>query len=255
MSLKKLIKGLRQESRPEKKCKKALWRQLDHQFDHMYPGAKRLVPRPAVIIAVVVLIAVGVGTSTYAYESPEVVEGHPLNFLKQNIENFEGKIKFSPEKKAEWHLKMQDRRLAEAEHFVNKNDFRKNLFEKGIGEMGQGLDEAKRIKLKDKRQEMLEHISAMEQKHIEMLRQIKPQLSEYSQQVIERIIAEHTKRIQEKVRGFETDEQEQFMPLKMRRFRIMHVGTSGINSSSDVIVTADALPDEFGNVQIFMLQP
>lgn len=255
MSLKKLIKGLRQESRPEKKCKKALWRQLDHKFDHMYPAARRLVPRPATIIAVVVLIALGVGTGAYAYESPEVVEGHPLHFLKQNIENFEGKFKFSPEKKAEWHIKMQDRRMAEAEYFVNKNDFRKDLFEQGVGQMGQGLDEAKRIELKTRRQEMLEHISVMEQKHVEMLQQIKPQLSEYSQQVIERIIAEHTKRIQEKIRNFETDEQEQFMPLKMRRFRIMHVGAPEINSSSDVIVTADMLPDEFGNVQILMMQP
>jgi hypothetical protein len=255
MSLKRLIKGLRQESRPVKKCKKALWRQLDHKFDHMYPAAQRLVPRPAVIIAVVVLIAVGVGTSAYAYESPEVVEGHPLHFLKQNIENIEGRLKFSPEQRAGWHLKMQDRRMKEAEHFANKNDFRKSLLEKGIGEIGPGLDEAKRIEVKDARQEMLKHMSEMEQKHIEILQQIKPQLSEYSQQVIDRIIAEHTKRLQEQVSGFAMEEQKQFVPLQMRRFKIMYIGAPAINSSSDVIVTADMLPEDFANMQIIMLGP
>lgn len=256
MSLKKILKGLKSESRPDKKCKKALWRQLEHKYDHMYPADRRFVSKPAVIIAAAVLFAVSVGTSAYAYDSPEVVEGHPLHFLKENIENFEGKLKFSSEKKAEWHIKMQNRRMEEGQYFMEKNDFRKKIFENGIKEIPFSLDEAKKIPTKENRQKMFEFISHSEEDQIETLIKIKPMLSKYSQEVVDRMIAEHTKNIQEIIRTLENSEQVEFTPLSRRRFMILRPGELipvEISSSSDSIVTVDGLPDEFSNMRVIFL--
>lgn len=224
MSLKKIFKGLKRESRPKKKCKKALWRQLEHKYDHMYPASPRLVSKPAAIIAMVVLIAISAGTSAFAYESPEVVEGHPLHFIKKNIENFEGKLKFSPEKKIQHHLKMKDRRMEEGKHFMGKNDFRKKIFEKGIKEIPYSLEEARKISSEEARKKMLYFISQSEEEQIEMLMKLKPELSEYSQEVIDRMIAEHTIRIQDKIEMMEQADQASFSELRERKFRFFHDG-------------------------------
>jgi len=224
----------------------------------MYPGTQRLVSRPAAVITAVVLVMLGIGTGAYAYESPEVVEGHPLHFLKANIENIEGRIKFSPEDKAQWHLKMQDRRMAEAEYFTQKNDFRKPLFEQGMNQMDQGLQVMAQIEVKEQRQAMLKNLSEMEQARIRMLQDIKPQLSEYSQEMIDRLIAEHTRRMQEQIKLLEVDEQIEFQPQRTRRFRIIMPppgsGYIEISSSSEAILTADLLPEEFGNAQVIYIQ-
>jgi len=256
MSLKKLIKNLKAESRPEKKYKKALWQHLDHKFDHMYPAARRTVPRYALVAAVVVFVLLGVGSGAYAYDSPGVIEGHPLHFIKENIENLEGKIKFSPEKKAEWHLKMQERRLQEAEYYARKkNEFRKQLLERGINEMGLSLEEMQRISEKEQRQLMLQHLSDMEKAQIEMLQKIKPQLSQYSQQVIEQMIAEQTRRMHERVGMLAEEDQKPFEPIRMRRFRILPAGMPPIEieSSSGTIITAEMLPPGNGDMQIRLI--
>jgi hypothetical protein len=224
MSLKKILKGLKRESQPKKKCKKALWHELEHRYDHMYPASPRLVSKPAVIIAVVVLIAISAGTSAYAYDSPEVVEGHPLHFIKKNIENFEGKLQFSPMKKVQWHLKIQDRRMEEAKHFMGKNDFRKKIFEKGMKEIPPCLDEARKIFPEDVRQKMLYFISQSEEEQIAMLMKLKPELSEYSQEEIDRMIAEHTISIQKKIEMMEQADQENFSGLRNRKLRIFQDG-------------------------------
>ena len=222
MSLKKILKGLKEESQPKKKCKKALWHELEHKYDHMYPESRKLISKPAAVIAIVVLIAISVGTSAYAYESPEVVEGHPLHFIKKNIENFEGKLKFSPEKKIQYHLKMKDRRMKEGRHFMGKNDFRKKIFEKGIREIPYSLEEAKKITTKEVRQKMLFFISQSEEEQIEMLMKLKPELSEYSQEEIDKMITEHTLNIQRKIEMMEQADQENFSGLRERKLRMFH---------------------------------
>jgi len=256
MNLKKLIKNLKADSRPEKKYKKELWRELDRRFDEIYPGAvKQFLPRRAFVTAVVIVLLFGVGSGAYAYESPEVVEGHPLHFLKDNIEKIEGSIKFTPEQRAAWHLKMQERRLAEGEWFAEKNQVKKGVFEQGINEMHSGLAECQKIEAKEKRKQMLEKLSDMEKTQIEMLQKIKPELPEYSQEMIDFMIADHTRRLQEQVNLLADDERGNFAPIQDRRFRIMQISPPmpGASNSAEVITASDLGRFTGGNVRIIFI--
>jgi hypothetical protein len=67
---------------------------------------------PAAVAAVVVFFLVG--GSAYAYNSPGVVPGNPLYFMKNNLEKIEGWVARHPDAQAQFHNRMADRRLAEA---------------------------------------------------------------------------------------------------------------------------------------------
>ena len=60
------------------------------------------------------------GTGVYAYESPEVVEGHPLYQVKQSIESVEKSLARTPEARAEFHSRMMERRISEGEHHLSR---------------------------------------------------------------------------------------------------------------------------------------
>jgi|GEM_PF-6133001 len=254
MNLKKLIKNLKADSRPEKKYKKDLWRELDHRFDEMYPGAiKQFLPRRALVTALVVVLLLSVGSSAYAYDSPEVVEGHPLHFLKDKIEKLEGKIKFTPEQRAAWHLKMQERRMEEGEYMADHKKMNNQIFQKGINEMHKGFEECQKISIKEKRQMMFEKLSMMEKTQIEMLQRIKPDLPEHSQEMIDYMIADHTRRFQEQVKLLNEDEKNNFEPIKYRRFQIWHLGQPTVSNSPEVITASDLPNFASGNVRIILI--
>jgi hypothetical protein len=141
---------------------------------------------------------------------------------------------------------MQERRLAEAEHFAKNKDLRKKLFEKGIDELGHGLEEVKNISEDKRRQMMLKHLSEKEKTQIEMLQKIKPRLSQYSQQVVDNIIAEQTRRVHEYIKALKAEDQAPFEPIRQRRFIIISPearvsGYENSPSSSDII-TAENMP-------------
>lgn len=77
-------------------------------------------------MAVVLLVSLGLGTGAYAYESVDVVEGHPLHLIKQHIEAVEQRIatRKSPEAVAQFHVRMLKRRLREADHFKGDHPHR-----------------------------------------------------------------------------------------------------------------------------------
>lgn len=257
MSLKKLIKNLKSRSAPKKKCKKALWQQLDHGFDRMYPAAlPRLISKPAAVALCAVLVILGVGTGAYAYDSPAVVEGHPLYAMKNALEKFEGKLRFTPEQKAAWHIKMQQRRLEEGEFLASeRNELREKIFEKGILEMGQGLEQMKRIESQDIRRKMFRRVGEIELAQFEVLQKIKPELSPYSQQMIDRIIAEQTRRINEQIQELGQAEREVFGPVGRRRFIIITSNAlpAEINSSSEAVITPEMIPVDDPNMQIRLI--
>ncbi len=64
------------------------------------------------------MLLFGTGTGVYAYGSPDVVDGHPLHFVKSGIERVEGTIMVTPAMKAKFHSKMMSRRLDEGERHL-----------------------------------------------------------------------------------------------------------------------------------------
>lgn len=73
--------------------------------------------RRILIGLLIVLVLLGGGLSVYAYESPDVTNGHPLYGLKRTMEQVEGLFATTDESQAEYHLKMALRRIDE-EHVL-----------------------------------------------------------------------------------------------------------------------------------------
>lgn len=88
------------------------------------------------------------GAGAYAYESPDVIDGHPLYAMKQGLETAEAAIaKTSPERAAAFHEKMLERRLKEAERIVNGR--REKLIERAADERERYESERERVSLPD----------------------------------------------------------------------------------------------------------
>lgn len=94
--------------------------ELSLAYDQEYGCPRRrpfFVRATAVGLASLVLFFT-VGTGVYAYESPEVTEGHPLYFVKSSLEFVQRGVARSPEARAQFHAQMMERRLTEAEHHL-----------------------------------------------------------------------------------------------------------------------------------------
>lgn len=116
--LKRQLKKTAQSIRPSAEFRARLLSELSLAYDQEYGCPQRrpfFVRATAVGLASLVLFFT-VGTGVYAYESPEVSEGHPLYFVKSGLESLWERTALSPEARAEFHAEMMERRLAEGEY-------------------------------------------------------------------------------------------------------------------------------------------
>jgi hypothetical protein len=121
--LKRPLKQLAGMIQPSSEFRVELWSRLSVIHDGLYPIGRSGAHRfrfGAVALASLVLLF-GLGTGVYAYESPEVVSGHPLFFLKESVETVEGSLARSPEARIAFHARMMARRLDEGERLLLKN--------------------------------------------------------------------------------------------------------------------------------------
>jgi len=110
----KQFKRLKKQATPSRTFRLELLSQLQSEFKQ--PSMqKQSFARYSAVGLVSVLIVFGFGTGVYAYESTNVVEGHPLNVVKENIEDMEWKIADWQGRPAQFHAKMAERRLNEIE--------------------------------------------------------------------------------------------------------------------------------------------
>jgi hypothetical protein len=111
---------MRREATPSSAYKDALLRRVSGT------PAETVARRPAVRWAAVGVASVtlffGMGTGVYAYESPSVVDGHPLYFMKRGMESMELRLAVTPEARARHHAKMLDRRMSEAERLFDSGE-------------------------------------------------------------------------------------------------------------------------------------
>jgi len=96
-----------------------------------------------------VVLMLGTGTAVYAYESPDVVEGHPLFAVKSKLEVAETKLAATPEQQASVHVKMLERRVTEAERHVEDTPVREKLLKAAEREMDVSENELDGDHLKD----------------------------------------------------------------------------------------------------------
>jgi hypothetical protein len=120
--LKRQLKKLSQQGRPSKMFREALWLKLSAEYACLYPQVSICSHRfrfaAAGLSALIIVFTMGTGV--YAYESEEVVDGHPLYFVKSSIESVEEGFARTPEARAEFHSRMMARRISEGEHRLSR---------------------------------------------------------------------------------------------------------------------------------------
>jgi hypothetical protein len=117
---KRQLKKLQGQATPSRQFKHQLWTSLSAELEKEGVCTHKKVHfRFATVGLVVLVLLFGTGTGVYAYGSPEIVEGHPLHFMKSGIEKVEGVIMVTPGMKARFHSKMMSRRLDEGERHLH----------------------------------------------------------------------------------------------------------------------------------------
>ncbi len=91
--------------------------ELSLAYDQEYgcPQRRPFVVRFASVSLASLVLFFTMGAGVYAYESPEVTEGHALYFVKAGLESVRGGLARTPEERAEYHAQMMERRLEEGE--------------------------------------------------------------------------------------------------------------------------------------------
>lgn len=133
--LKLRLNRMKQDARPTREFSDALLLKI--------VGAPQ--PRPVFRFATVgvasLMLIFGMGTGVYAYESPDVIEGHPLFFVKQKLEKFEEQMTPEGEARAEFHAKMYSRRMNEAERLAEQSDKISTVLESAAVELDASIEE------------------------------------------------------------------------------------------------------------------
>jgi len=141
-NLKKQIKKEQKRATPSRAFKGALWSKLSRAHDAMYPKQTHSVLfRFAIVGVAAIVLFVSTGAGVYAYESPQVVEGHPLHFVKDRIEGVEKTFATGPESRARFHAKMMGRRILEAEAHRENPEVINRLAPRIADEFGMTLEE------------------------------------------------------------------------------------------------------------------
>jgi len=149
--LNKQLNNLKQRGTPSKEFSKALRSQLSVEFDCQHQTVKRPVWRFAFASAMAVVVLLTTGTGVYAYDSPEVIEGHSLYQVKNNMERVEEWFAHSPKRQAAFQAKMLNRRLNEARHFRNRPEFTNQILDKAANRIDRngGFDRHLKPKLRE----------------------------------------------------------------------------------------------------------
>lgn len=142
--IKRLLIKLKKQTGPTQEFRTELWVKLSDECDKdvTVQAVKGFSFKFAVAGVVVFVLLFSTGTGVYAYESDSVSEGHMLFPMKRGVENVEGWFAKGAKEQAEYHMKMMDRRLDEAERDCPKEHCEKML-EYAAEELGMTVDELK----------------------------------------------------------------------------------------------------------------
>jgi hypothetical protein len=172
--LQRQLKRLKIESAPKTAFKHDLWTRLASEL----PVDQTCLPRrsfsfvSAVALASVAIVF-GMGTGVYAYESPSVVEGHPLHFLKNGLEAVEGRFAISAEERLRFHARMMERRLEEGEHFIDEASRAENALESAAAQLELSVEELiDGLEDDDRRAELLEELASHQERYGQLLKRV-----------------------------------------------------------------------------------
>lgn len=170
--LKRQLKKLSQQGRSSKAFRDTLWLRLSAEYACLYQEASLCSHRfrfaAASLSALIIFFTMGTGV--YAYESEDVVDGHPLYFVKSSIESVEERLARTPEARAEFHLRMMARRLGEGEYQLSR---RPEYVEKALEAAADQLEQTVEVFAPDvqdpeMRAQMIEELSIHNARYVEL---------------------------------------------------------------------------------------
>ncbi len=173
--LKRLLKKYAARVQAPRSFTAALWARLSGRYDQRYGTRPSRVPALRFAAAGVSALALvfGMGTGVYAYQSPEVTEGHPLHGLKRAMENVEGRLAMNADARAHFHAKMMDRRLKEAESLDDGQEVRVPLMERAADELGMTVEELKAdLRNKETRKDIVNELKESNGRYLKQLRRL-----------------------------------------------------------------------------------
>jgi len=120
--------SIREKISGDKNFKKNLRQVLIRRYEQFFPASIFVVHHywRYATVAVCLILFLSIGTGAYAYNSPDVMEGHPLYSLKRVVEKAELKLAGTAEKKTEVALKHLIRRKQDIKQ-IKKQKNLKNL--------------------------------------------------------------------------------------------------------------------------------
>lgn len=124
--MKNIFRQLREESGASKEFKDALWLKLSSKIESHTPVVVASWRRFALVGITSFVIIFGIGTGVYAYESPKVVEGHPLYFIKNNIEQVQERTAITPVMRERLKKRMIERRMREERYKIQRSRVNRN---------------------------------------------------------------------------------------------------------------------------------
>jgi len=231
--LKRQLKKLKRDTAPRREFRIELKVKLSDEFTRVHPTKTKRVSfvfKFATAGVVVFVLLIGTGTGVYAYESPQVADGHALYPMKQGIEKVEGWFARNPEGKAEYHLKMMGRRLDEAERHEQKEA----MLEYAAAELGMSVEELKSEMFDpEKRNELIERLISQNERFEEIFANMPPppkpyegmreKLQHFHQQVDEgQFSDEQRERLHDHFRDMMSNNQ----PMNFLKHRIQKFSTT-----------------------------
>lgn len=107
------------------------------------------------------LLLMGGTAGVYAYESPEVIKGHPLFSVKQHLENAEQRLSQWRGEPGMFHAKMMGRRLNELDFHQGKPGQQQILLSAAAEELGMTVEELRQgLHNPEKRSALIEKLAA-----------------------------------------------------------------------------------------------
>ncbi len=169
------LKKYKSSVSPSREFRRELWKDLSAAYDSEYGPEKRtvLLSRFAAVGIASLVLALGMGTGVYAYESPDVVEGHTLYPVKQGLERMEEWLANSPEARIRFHTKMMQRRLNEVEHVEAREEASQRLLESAAKELDMSLEDfVEELKEPASREDILEELSETNARYADILSRV-----------------------------------------------------------------------------------
>ncbi len=169
-SQKKQFNEIKATSSPSDAFSKRLWERLDAEVPQAFSRKKyRRMSISAGVAAI--LMALSGTTGAYAYQSPSVTPDSPLYNVRQAVENVEERFQRTPEKRAEFHARMAERRGNEFEQ-TKDPDKKKMIRHRMIERLELSDEELAEIRENPEGKEIIrEKLDALRAEHEEKIRE------------------------------------------------------------------------------------